>query len=58
MSGIGAYKSSDEAPLYRLLFGILSSTWERNLKSARPSLILFDLWRLGVTRELDKKKTP
>lgn len=44
-------------PLYRLLFGMLRSTWERNLKSARPSLILFDLWRLGVLCELDKKKT-
>ena len=45
-------------PLYRLLFSMLRSTWERNLKSARPNLILFDLWRLGVLCELDKKKTP
>jgi len=46
------------APLYRLLFSMLHDVWERNLKSARPSLILFDLWRLGILCELNKKKTP
>jgi glycosyltransferase involved in cell wall biosynthesis len=46
------------APLYKLLFGMLRGAWERNLKSARPSLILFDLWRLGVLCELNKKKDP
>ena len=45
-------------PLYRFLFGALRGGCERNLKSGAPSLFLFDLWRLGMLCELDKKKDP
>lgn len=34
--------------LYRLKFKIFRSLIERNLKGRHPSLMLFDLWRLGI----------
>ena len=43
------------APLFRLGFGIAAPILERNFQSTNPSLLLFDLYRLGYFCQLHRQ---